>query len=73
MFKKKANVIPIFKKGEKWHKENYRLVNLSLIPGKVIGCIIMEITSKHMKDKKVTRTSVFGLSGEGFGGRGRSH
>lgn len=44
-------VTPIFKERE--DPRNYRLVSLTLIPGKVMKQIILGTTSKHMKDKKV--------------------
>ncbi|KFP54076.1 RNA-directed DNA polymerase from mobile element jockey, partial [Cathartes aura] len=50
---KKAIVTPVFKKGKKEDSESYRMVSPTLIPGKVMEQIILEIVSKRMKDKKV--------------------
>ncbi|KFP58288.1 RNA-directed DNA polymerase from mobile element jockey, partial [Cathartes aura] len=50
---RKANVPPIFKKGKKEDPGNYRPVNLTSIPVKVMEQLIMETISRHMKDKKI--------------------
>ncbi|KAK4826250.1 hypothetical protein QYF61_006697 [Mycteria americana] len=50
---KKTIVTPIFKKGKNKDSVNYRLVSPTLSPGKVMEQTILEIISKHMKDKKV--------------------
>lgn len=47
------NVASVFKKGRKEVLENYRPVSFTLIPGKVMETIILEIISKHVKNKKV--------------------
>ncbi|GAB0209103.1 mitochondrial enolase superfamily member 1 [Grus japonensis] len=44
-------------KGKKEDPGNYRLVSLTLIAGKVTEQIILETTSRHMKDKKIIRNS----------------
>lgn len=49
----KANVIPVFMKGKEENIENYRLVMFNLIPGRVMDQIIVEIISKHMKEKVI--------------------
>ena len=46
---RKANVTPIFKKGKKEDPGNYRLVSLTLIPGKVI----LKTISRHIKNEKI--------------------
>ena len=51
---KKANVTSIFTKGKKEDPGNYMPVSLTSDPGKVIEQLILETTSRHMKDKKVT-------------------
>lgn len=38
----------IFKRNKKEDSENYRLVSLTLIPGKIIEQLILESISKHM-------------------------
>lgn len=53
---RKANVPPFFKKGKKEDTENYRLVNLTLITGKVIEQLIPESISRHVKGEKVVRS-----------------
>lgn len=35
----------------------YRLVSLTLIPENVVEWLILEAISKHMEDKKMTRSS----------------
>lgn len=47
---KKANVTPVFKKGEREDTGNYSLTSIS---GKMMEQLILEATSKHMEDKKV--------------------
>ncbi|KAK4832808.1 hypothetical protein QYF61_025676 [Mycteria americana] len=52
---KKSNVATLFKKKD---PGNYRLVSLNSTPGKVMEeHLIMEGISRHMKDKKGTRSS----------------
>ncbi|GAB0184089.1 mitochondrial enolase superfamily member 1 [Grus japonensis] len=55
----RANVPSIFKKGKKKDQGNYKLVNLTSIPGKVMD-ILLGTISKHMKNK------VIGGSQRGF-------
>jgi len=59
---RKANDTSVFKKGKKEDPGNYRLVSLTLIPGKMMKQLILKITSKHMKDKKVIRISHHGFT-----------
>lgn len=40
----------------------YRLVSLTLLPGKTTEQILQEAASEHKKVKKVTRTSQHGLT-----------
>ncbi|KAK4826324.1 hypothetical protein QYF61_007409 [Mycteria americana] len=56
---KKVHVIPTFKKGKKEDPGNYRLVSLTLIPGKVMEQLILETISKHTKDKGPIDFNVF--------------
>ncbi|GAB0178858.1 mitochondrial enolase superfamily member 1 [Grus japonensis] len=49
---RKANVTPNFKKGKKEEPGIYKLVSLTLIPGKMTEQLILETISRHMKDKK---------------------
>nr|XP_047907141.1 uncharacterized protein LOC125180535 [Anser cygnoides] len=41
---------------------NYRLVSFTSVPGKVMKQLILDIISKHMKDKKMIRTSQHGFT-----------
>lgn len=50
----KANVTPIFKKG---NPGNYRPANLTTVSGKLMEQILLKDISKYMKDKKVTGNS----------------
>jgi len=52
---RKANVIPIFKKGKKEDPANYRPVSLTSIPGKVMEQLILEVI-KQVEEKKVIRS-----------------
>ncbi|KAK4816474.1 hypothetical protein QYF61_017226 [Mycteria americana] len=53
---RKANVTPVFKNGKE-DPGNYRLVILTLIPGKVMKQLILEMVSRHMKEKVVISSS----------------
>lgn len=57
---KKAKDIPIFKKDKKENSENYRPISFILIPRKDI-IIVLEIISKHVKDRKVVGSSHCGF------------
>lgn len=48
-------------KAMKEDSRNYRLVRLALVPGKLINHVILEAISKHIKDKKVTGSSLHGF------------
>lgn len=56
---RKENVTTIFKKE---NPDNYRLVSFIPIPGKMMEQLILEITSSHMKEKKITRSSQYGFT-----------
>ncbi|PKU48629.1 rna-directed dna polymerase from mobile element jockey- hypothetical protein [Limosa lapponica baueri] len=51
---RKVNVIPAFKRDDLW---NCRPVNFTSVPGKVMEQILLEIISKHLKDKMVIGSS----------------
>ncbi|GAB0180050.1 mitochondrial enolase superfamily member 1 [Grus japonensis] len=50
----------VFKKGEREDPGNYKPV--TLIPGKVMKQLILETISRHMKDKKMIRSSQHGFA-----------
>lgn len=54
---KKANLAPLFKKSKKEDPENYEFVSLMSVPGKMMEQVILEIISRHMKEKKVNASS----------------
>jgi len=63
---KLANVVPIFKKGKKIDRGNYRPVSLTSAPGKIMEKMILEVLEAHLGDN-----AVIGPSQHGFM-RGRS-
>ncbi|XP_074987510.1 histidine--tRNA ligase, cytoplasmic isoform X4 [Caretta caretta] len=54
---KKANVVPIFKKGKKEDPGNYRPVSLTSVPGKIMEQVLKESILKHLEEGKVIRNS----------------
>ncbi|PKU33632.1 rna-directed dna polymerase from mobile element jockey-like [Limosa lapponica baueri] len=56
-----ANVMPIYKKGQKDNLGTYRPVSLTSVPGKVMEQIILSAIMGHMKDNQVTRPSQHGF------------
>lgn len=48
----KASVTLVFNKGKKEDPGNYMPVSFTSISGKVMEELILEASSKHMKDKK---------------------
>ena len=59
---RKACVTPVYKKGKKENPGKDRLVSLTSTPGKVMEQLILEVSSKHVEKKKVTRDSQRGLT-----------
>lgn len=47
---KKANVVPIFKKGKCSDPSNYRPVSLPSIPGKIMEWLIWCLSNKELKE-----------------------
>ncbi|CAM5073433.1 unnamed protein product [Natator depressus] len=54
---KKANVVPIFKKGKEEDPGNYRPVSLTSVPGKIMEQVLKESILKHLEERKVIRNS----------------
>ncbi|CAM4637477.1 unnamed protein product [Lepidochelys kempii] len=59
---KKANVVPIFKKGKKEDPGNHRPVSLTSVPGKIMEEVLKESILKHLEETKVIRNSKHGFT-----------
>lgn len=44
-----ANVPPIFKKGKKHYSGNYRLINFTLVHGKIMNQVHLKVSCRHVK------------------------
>jgi len=58
---KVADVMPIYRKGQKEDPGNYRPVSLTLVPGKVMEQIILSVVTQHSQDSQVIRPSQHGF------------
>ncbi|PKU38361.1 rna-directed dna polymerase from mobile element hypothetical protein [Limosa lapponica baueri] len=54
---KLENVMPTYKKSQKEDPGNYRPVNLTLVPGKVIEQIVLSAITLHIQDNQEIRPS----------------
>ncbi|CAM4560907.1 unnamed protein product [Caretta caretta] len=59
---KKANVVPIFKKGKEEDPGNSRPVSLPSVPGKIMEQVLKESILKHLEERKVIRNSQHGFT-----------
>ncbi|CAM5171140.1 unnamed protein product [Natator depressus] len=59
---KKANVVPIFKKGKKADPGNYRPVSFTSVPGKIMEQVLKESILKHLEERKSIRNSQHGFT-----------
>ncbi|CAM5116510.1 unnamed protein product, partial [Natator depressus] len=59
---KKANVVPIFKKGKEEDQGNYRPVSLTSVPGKIMEQVLKESILKHLEERKVIRNRQHGFT-----------
>ncbi|PKU45286.1 rna-directed dna polymerase from mobile element jockey-like [Limosa lapponica baueri] len=55
--RRNENVTLVFMKGKKEYPGNNRLISLTSIPVKVVEQFVLETISRHMKDRKVIRSS----------------
>ena len=60
-----ASVISIFKKGHREYLGNYRLVNLTSVPGKVMEQIVLSEITRHVWDSPEIRPSQHGFTKSG--------
>ncbi|CAM5107883.1 unnamed protein product [Natator depressus] len=58
---KRANIVPIYKKGNKDNPGNYRPVSLTSVPGKIMQQIIKQSICKYLEDNKVISNSEHGF------------
>ncbi|CAM4557508.1 unnamed protein product [Caretta caretta] len=59
---KKANVVPIFKKGKKEDPGNYRPVSLTSVPRKIMEHVLKESILKDLEERKVITNSQHGFT-----------
>jgi len=59
---RKANVIPIFKKGKKEDPGKYRPVSLTSILAKMMEQLLLEVIIKQVEEKNFIRSSQHGFT-----------
>ncbi|GAB0209846.1 mitochondrial enolase superfamily member 1 [Grus japonensis] len=59
---RKANVTPVFEKGNKEDPGNYRPVSLTSIPGKVMEQLILGVINKHVEEKEAIGSGQHGFT-----------
>ena len=59
---RQANVVPIFKKGDKAESSNYRPISLTSVVGKMLEAIIARTIRKHLDNHKLIKHSQHGFS-----------
>ncbi|GAB0203757.1 mitochondrial enolase superfamily member 1 [Grus japonensis] len=58
----KLDIIPIFKKGMREDPGNYRHVNITSVPGKIMEQIILCTIERHLKNNAIIRHSQHGFT-----------
>ena len=58
---KEANVVPIFKKGDKSHASNYRPVSLTVVTCKMLEHIICSSIHKHLEKHRILTDAQHGF------------
>ena len=54
-------MVPTYKKGRREDRDNYRPVNVILVPGKVVELIILSAIAQEPQENQEVRTSLHGF------------